>query len=149
MRAVVQCVSHAAVVVEGRTVGEIPNGLLVYLGVQTGDAESDAQYIADKVRHLRVFPDDQSLMNRDVQQAGGTVLVVSAFTTAGDARKGRRPSFDHAAGADVADGFYRRVCQLLEERGLTVRTGQFGAMMDVRSTNVGPVCILLDSKRTF
>ena len=149
MRAVVQRVSQAAVDIDGSTVGQIGDGLLVYLGVQTGDTEGDARYLADKIRYLRVFPDEANHMNRDVRHAAGAVLVVSAFTTAGDARKGRRPSFDHAAGAEEADPLYQLVCRLLTESGLTVATGRFGAMMSVRSTNAGPVCILLDSRRTF
>jgi D-tyrosyl-tRNA(Tyr) deacylase len=149
MRVVVQRVSRAAVLADGEAVGRIDEGLLIYVGVETDDGESDAQYVADKVRHLRIFPDDKHLMNRDVSQAGGAVLAVSAFTTAADARKGRRPSFDRAATSEEADALYGRVCQLLEEAGLTVARGRFGAMMEVESINAGPVCILLDSKRVF
>ena len=149
MRAVVQRVSDASVVVEGRTVGRIDDGLLVYLGVHSDDSQADAEYMADKIRHLRIFPDEKDLMNRDVLQAAGAVLMISAFTTAADARRGRRPSFERAAKADVADPLYQRVCTLLEECGLDVQKGCFGAMMRVSSTNAGPVCILLDSKRAF
>ncbi len=149
MRAVVQRVSRAAVMVDEESVGRIDEGLLIYVGVETGDGDSDAEYIADKVHHLRIFPDDKHLMNLDVSQAGGAVLAVSAFTTAADVRKGRRPSFDRAAPSDTANALYERVCQLLEEAGLTVARGQFGAMMEVESINAGPVCILLDSQRVF
>ena len=149
MRAVIQRVSSAAVVVEENTVGKIGEGLLVYIGVQSDDSEADARYIADKIRHVRIFPDDSKMMNRDVLQVGGAVLAVSAFTTAADARRGRRPSFDGAAGAELADPLYEEVCAFLEEHGLEVQKGRFGAMMKVVSTNSGPVCILLDSKRAF
>lgn len=149
MRAVVQRVSHASVVVQGTSVGQIGHGLLVYLGIQTDDSETDARYIADKIRYVRIFPDDKRLMNRDVLQTGGAVLVVSAFTAAADARRGRRPSFDQVAGAELADPLYQQVCAFLEEHGLTVHKGRFGETMEVASTNAGPVCILLDSKRMF
>ena len=149
MRAVVQRVSSAAVVVGENMVGEIGEGLLVYIGVQSDDSEADARYIADKIRYVRIFPDDSKMMNRDVLQVGGAVLVVSAFTTAADVRRGRRPSFDRAADAELADPLYEKVCAFFEEHGLEVQKGRFGAMMKVVSTNSGPVCILLDSKRAF
>ena len=149
MRAVVQRVSRASVVADREVVGRIGEGLLVYVGVETDDTEADAQYITDKVAHLRVFPDEKHLKNLDVSQVGGAVLAVSAFTTAADARKGRRPSFDRAAGAELAGTLYECVCRLLADSGLTVAKGRFGAMMQVESDNAGPVCILLDSKRVF
>ena len=149
MRAVVQRVSQAGVVVDSATVGQIGPGLLVYLGVAADDAEADAAYLADKVAHLRIFPDQQDRMNLDVIQAGGDVLVVSAFTTQADARKGRRPTFETAAQGCTAKPFYDQFCALLRSTGLHVETGAFGAMMEVQSANAGPVCILLDSKRTF
>ena len=149
MRAVIQRVSEASVVVADETVGAIGTGLLVYLGVVTGDAAADVDWIAVKIRRLRIFPDDRNLMNRDVGEAGGSVLLVSAFTTAADARKGRRPSFDAAAAADEAEPLYRAVADALRAGGLEVATGAFGAMMDVRSTNAGPVCVLIDSRRAF
>jgi D-tyrosyl-tRNA(Tyr) deacylase len=149
MRAVVQRVSDAAVVVESAAVGRVNAGLLVYLGVATDDGEADAELLADKIAHLRIFPDAEGRMNQDVIQAGGSMLVVSAFTTQADARKGRRPTFDAAAAPDKAQPLYERFCELLRECGLQVETGSFGAMMEVRSTNAGPVCILLDSKRAF
>jgi D-tyrosyl-tRNA(Tyr) deacylase len=107
------------------------------------------EYLADKVAHLRIFPDDQDRMNLDVLQAGGALLVVSAFTTQADARKGRRPSFEAAAQPNMARPLYERFCESLRQSGLDVQTGSFGAMMDVNSVNAGPICMLLDSKRTF
>ncbi len=149
MRAVVQRVGSASVVADGETVGAIGHGLLVYLGVEVADTEAEARYVADKIRYLRIFPDARRAMNLDVVEAGGAVLVVSAFTTAGDARRGRRPSFDRAAGGEAAEPRYERVCGMLGECGLHVERGRFGAQMTVRSDNDGPVCILLDSSRTF
>ena len=149
MRAVVQRVGEAAVTAGSATVGQIGAGLLVYLGIAVDDTEADAAWLAEKVAHLRVFPDDQKRMNLDVIQAGGAALVVSAFTTQADARKGRRPTFETAAQGGAAKPLYERFCGLLIEFGLRVETGSFGAMMEVRSANAGPVCILLDSKRTF
>ena len=149
MRAVIQRVHEASVVVEGQVVGAIGRGLLVYLGVEQGDSQDAARYIAEKIRYLRIFPDSAKPMNRDVTDAGGAVLVVSAFTTAGDARRGRRPSFDNAAGPEAAGPLYLQVCSSLADYGLEVQRGRFGAMMDVRSSNDGPICVLIDSKRVF
>ncbi len=149
MRAVIQRVDEASVVVDGTTVGAIGPGLLVYLGVDRSDRDEDANYIVDKIRYLRIFPDDEEKMNRDNSQAGGMVLVVSAFTLQADARKGRRPTFDGAASGDPARLLYESLCDALSHFGLTVERGRFGAMMQVRSVNAGPVCILLDSRKTF
>ena len=149
MRAVVQRVSKASVVVQGVTVGAIDAGLLVYLGVDREDIGQDADYVADKVRYLRIFPDAEEKMNLDVFQAGGAVLVVSAFTLQADARKGRRPTFEGAASGDRARVLYELFCDALTRLGLRVERGLFGAVMEVHSANAGPVCILLDSRRAF
>jgi D-tyrosyl-tRNA(Tyr) deacylase len=149
MRAVVQRVSEARVTVAGRTVGEIGRGLLVFVGVATDDGPSDVQYIADKIRELRIFSDDDGKMNRSVADTAGGVLLVSQFTLCGDARKGRRPSFDAAAPPPVAKALYEDLTRQLRQAGLTVATGEFQAMMDVVLVNEGPVTILLDSKKAF
>ena len=149
MRAAVQRVSEASVVVEGKPVGTIGVGLLVYVGVGDTDGSEDVDYLVDKVCHLRIFPDADEKMNLDVGHAGGSVLVVSAFTLQADARKGRRPSFDSAADPDDALELYERFCDSLEQSGLAVERGKFRAMMDVKSVNAGPICILLDSCRGF
>ncbi len=149
MRAVVQRVSDGKVVVDGVVRGRITDGLLVYLGVGRGDGEADVRYLAEKVRHLRVFQDEAKHMNLDVKQVGGRVLVISAFTVQADARKGRRPSFDDAEQPDRAAVLYEMFCDELIGFGVTVEKGVFGAMMDVVSTNAGPVCILLESRRAF
>jgi D-tyrosyl-tRNA(Tyr) deacylase len=149
MRAVAQRVGEAKVTVDGETVGRIERGLLVYLGAGRGDDDATADWMAGKLAGLRVFGDDAGKMSRDVIEAGGAVLVVSQFTLYGDVRKGRRPSFDHAAEPGVARRLYERVCTALAARGLTVQTGRFGAMMRVDGAVDGPVTILIDSERQF
>ncbi|PYQ70520.1 MAG: D-tyrosyl-tRNA(Tyr) deacylase [Acidobacteria bacterium] len=152
MRAVVQRVSSAAVTVDDRTVGQIARGVLALVGVEQGDGPADAQYIAGKIRDLRIFDDPSDParhLNRSVQDVAGAVLVVSQFTLAGDCRKGRRPSFDGAAAPHVAKPLYENVVRELEATGLTVATGEFQAMMQVSLVNDGPVTLLLDSRRRF
>lgn len=149
MRAIVQRVSEATVIVNGRSVAAIKHGLLVYLGVAADDDDTDLTYVVDKVRHLRIFSDESERMNLDVAQAGGTVLVVSAFTVLADARHGRRPSFQDAATPDRARVMYELFCDALLRNGLIVQRGSFGAMMAVQSVNAGPVCVLIDSRKTF
>ncbi len=149
MRAVVQRVHEASVVVDAETVGKIDAGLLVYLGVEPDDGDDEVRYLAEKVRNLRIFPDDHKPLNRDVGETNGSVLVVSAFSTVGDARKGRRPSFDKAAGPDLAEQLYERFCDTLAGLGVGVERGRFRQHMDVRSVNDGPICMLLDSRKVF
>lgn len=149
MRAVVQRVTSAKVTVGERTTGQIGPGLLVLLGVESGDGPSDLQYIASKIRELRIFPDAAGKMNRSVLDAQGSVLVVSQFTLSGDARNGRRPSFASAASPEVARALYEGVVRELTAAGLVVETGEFQAMMQVALVNDGPVTILLDSRKTF
>jgi D-tyrosyl-tRNA(Tyr) deacylase len=149
MRAVVQRVAAAAVRVNGDTVGAIDKGLLVYAGVAAGDSQADAAYIVDRVLHLRIFPDEAGKMNLDVVQAGGRILLVSAFTTQADARKGRRPSFDEAMPHEQAEALYERLVADLRSNSIDVQTGRYREHMLVESTNDGPICILLDSRRTF
>lgn len=149
MRAVVQRVSRASVTVDGAITGAIERGLLVLLGVGVDDDDADAQTMSEKIANLRIFPDEQGLMNRSVVDAGGGVLLVSQFTLHGDARKGRRPSFITAAREDLAKPLYERVGALLERTGLNVGYGIFGAHMDVELVNDGPVTILLDTKKAF
>ena len=149
MRAVVQRVLGASVTVGGATVGEIGRGLMVLLGVETGDSEKDVTYMAEKIANLRIFEDDAGKMNRALAEAGGAILAVSQFTLLGDAREGRRPSFILAARPQEADALYTQVVDNWRGRGLTVQTGVFGADMAVSLVNDGPVTILLDSKRLF
>ena len=149
VRAVVQRVAEASVRVAGEVVGSIGPGLVVLLGVAAGDADTDADYLADKVLNLRVFPDEAGQMNRSVLDVSGGLLVVSQFTLLGDARRGRRPSYIEAAPPEEADRLYQHFVSRLRPSGLRVATGVFRAMMDVALVNQGPVTILLDSRKTF
>ncbi len=135
--------------VDDRQVGAIDRGLVVLLGVERGDGPADRDYIASKICELRIFPDADGRMNRSVTDIDGGVLVVSQFTLAGDARKGRRPSFDDAAAPGEARLLYEDVVRSIQAKGLTVATGVFQAMMQVALVNDGPVTILLDSRKRF
>lgn len=149
MRAVVQRVHRAAVSVGGRIVAKIESGLLVYVGVAANDESADARYIAEKIRYLRIFADAHKPLNRDVIESGGSVLLVSAFTTQADARKGRRPALSEAAAPDNAERLYVCCRDHLADCGVRVATGCFGEHMDVDSTNDGPICVLIDSTKLF
>lgn len=146
MRAVVQRVRRAAVVIEGESVAAIERGLLVLLGVAATDTPADVQWLAEKTAHLRIFNDAAGKMNLSVADAGGALLVVSQFTLHGDCRKGRRPSFIAAAPPEVAVPLYEAFVNALRALGLPVQTGRFGAMMQVELVNDGPVTLLLDTK---
>ena len=148
MRAVVQRVLNASVAIGGTVKGEIGKGYLVLLGIEENDTEKDLDYIAEKLLGLRVFEDEAGKMNRSVLDAGGSILLVSQFTLYGDARKGRRPSFIHAARPEKAIPLYEAMIAHLRA-ALPVETGEFGADMQVSLVNDGPVTILLDSERTF
>ena len=145
MLAVVQRVNQSRVTVDGKTTGEIGSGLLVFLGVGTEDQLNDADYLADKIVHLRIFEDDNQKMNRALLDTGGQVLVVSQFTLLGDCRKGRRPSFVRAAPPDLAERLYMHFVSRVREKGVTVETGKFRAMMTVSLVNDGPVTLILES----
>ena len=147
MRAVVQRISRGRVVVDDAEHAAIGPGLLVYLGVAPEDESGDVQYIVEKIAALRIFADAAGKMNRSVVDVGGSLLVVPAFTVQADARKGRRPAFDGAAGPDLARRLFETVCDQLSAAGLSIGRGVFGAHMDVDAINDGPICILLDSKR--
>jgi len=153
MRAVVQRVSSASVSTgEGSPIARIDRGLLVLVGVERGDGPADVEYIAGKIRHVRIFEDPavpDRRMSLSVQELGGAVLVVAQFTLAGDCRKGRRPSFDAAAEPGVARPLYEDVVRELRTAGLEVATGAFQTMMRVSLVNDGPVTLLLDSRRQF
>jgi len=149
MRAVVQRVKKAMVKVRGDCVGDIGKGLLVFLGVGQEDCEEDSEYLAGKIATLRIFPDDNDLMNRSLLQTGGGVLVVSQFTLWGNCHKGRRPSFSRAAPAEKAKELYHKFVGALRGKGVKVATGIFQEQMEVHLINDGPVTLLLDSKKTF
>jgi D-tyrosyl-tRNA(Tyr) deacylase len=149
VRAVVQRVSRAEVRVGDEVVGRIAHGLLVYAGVSAEDSPDDAVFLADKIRHLRIFSDQQGKLNLDVLQAGAAVLVISNFTLLADARKGRRPEFTRAASPEAAKTLYELLCENLATAGIPVQRGRFREMMEVEAVNSGPINILLDSKRLF
>lgn len=149
MRVVVQRVSRAEVRVEGRVVGRIGRGLLVLVGIATGDTEEAGRALAEKIVNLRILDDDQGRMNRSLLEAGGGVLCVSQFTLYGDCRKGRRPSYDRAASPVVARSLYESFVASLRSLGVHVETGEFRAMMEVELVNDGPVTLLLDSEKLF
>jgi D-aminoacyl-tRNA deacylase len=149
VRAVASRVAWARVVADGELTGEIGPGLLVLVGVTHADTEDDAAWLAAKVAGLRVFDDDQGVMNRSLTETGGGVLVVSQFTLYGDARKGRRPSYIAAAPPERAAPLVEAVAKALAGAGVPVATGRFGADMRVESSGDGPVTILLDSARGF
>ncbi len=146
MRAVVQRVARARVVIDGDVVGEVGQGLLVLLGVTHTDTKEAAAWLADKVVGLRVFTDADGKMNRGVAEMGGGVLVVSQFTLYGDCQKGRRPSFLDAARPEVAIPLYEAFVDAVKALGVPTATGRFGATMQVELVNDGPVTLLLDSK---
>ena len=149
MRAVVQRVTFARVRVDGRVVGEIGQGALVFAAVEKGDGLNDIGYIAGKVNDLRIFDDAAGKMNLSLAEAGGAVLVVSQFTLCGDCRRGRRPSFDGAETPAAARPLYEGLVAALRTLNANVSTGEFQAHMDVELTNDGPVTILLDSRRRW
>ncbi len=149
MRAVVQRVSEASVRIDGEVVGRIDQGIVVLLGVGAEDGEEDARYLAEKIIHLRIFPDAEGKMNLSVRDIGGGILVVSQFTLLGDCRKGRRPSYAPAAPPQMAKVLYDLFVEELEQYLLHVATGRFQEMMHVHLVNDGPVTLLLDSQKTF
>jgi D-tyrosyl-tRNA(Tyr) deacylase len=146
MRAVLQRVRHARVVVDGVTIGEIQQGLLVLLGVERSDTADQARWLAEKVVGLRIFNDADGKMNLDVGEVGGSVLVVSQFTLYGDCRKGRRPSFVDAAPPESAVPLYEEFVEAVKAQGIPTATGRFGAMMQVELVNDGPVTLIVERK---
>ncbi|MHC4694156.1 MAG: D-aminoacyl-tRNA deacylase [Planctomycetota bacterium] len=149
MRFVCQRVLQASVEVNEQTVGRIDKGLLVYLSVGKEDTVKDAEFIAEKLVNLRIFPDEDRKMNRSLLDIGGAVLLVSNFTLHGDCRKGRRPGFDAAADPQLANQLYEKVADQIAAQGISVDKGVFGEYMQVSSTNDGPVTFILDSSRLF
>ena len=149
MRCVVQRVSSASVTVNGTVSGRIEAGLMVLIGVSADDTDADLKYMAEKVPNLRIFDDDNGVMNRSLLDAGGSILAVSQFTLYGDARGGRRPSYIRAAKPDKADALYEQLIAHWREKGVHVETGIFRTDMKVALVNDGPVTILLDSEKQF
>ena len=146
LKAVIQRVSSVSVSVDDMQISSIDNGFLILLGVQQDDDEKDLEYLVNKTAGLRIFYDDNQNMNLSIQDVAGEALVVSQFTLCADTRKGRRPSFIHAAPPEMAEQMYQQFCEQLKVAGVPVQTGKFGAMMGVSLINDGPVTIILDSR---
>jgi D-tyrosyl-tRNA(Tyr) deacylase len=146
MRAVIQRVKESIVTVGNQTVAKIGNGLLVFLGIAKEDSLQDVDYLADKIVNLRIFEDENGKMNRSLRETEGEMLVVSQFTLLGDCRKGRRPSFVHAAEPVKANELYEWFVSLVRQKGISVQTGQFRTMMAVSLINDGPVTLIVESK---
>lgn len=149
MRAVVQRVSSASVRVGDEITGAIGSGMMVLVGVSTEDGPADLKYIGEKVLHLRIFDDENGVMNKSVEDVGGAILAVSQFTLYGDARNGRRPGYFRAAKPEMANEMYRQLIAFWRDAGVQVETGRFRADMKVSLVNDGPVTILLDSEKNF
>jgi D-tyrosyl-tRNA(Tyr) deacylase len=149
LRAVVQRVKEAKVEIEGRTVGEIARGLLIFLGIGENDSERDCEYLVNKIINLRIFPDEKDLMNLSLMDTVGSALVVSQFTLWGDCRKGRRPSFSKAARPEKAKALYEYFIAVMRDKSVNVETGKFQEMMEVHLINDGPVTLLMDSSKDF
>ena len=149
MRAVVQRVTSASVTVGEEVTGAIGPGMMVLIGVSSEDGPADLKYIAEKVMHLRIYDDENGVMNRSILDAGGAILAVSQFTLYGDARGGRRPSYFRAAKPEKAEEMYEKLIALWREAGIHVETGRFRTEMKVSLVNDGPVTILLDSEKAF
>lgn len=148
MKALIQRVKQAQVMVDGNQVSAIGPGILVLLGVQDGDTEKDADYLVEKIVHLRIFEDDQGKMNRSLKDLGLAILVVSQFTLLGDCRKGRRPSFTRAALPDLAERLYNYFIEKAKDSGVPAAGGTFQALMEVSLINHGPVTLMLDTRQS-
>ena len=146
MIAVVQRVSEANVKVNDSVIGKIDHGLVILLGIKKGDIEKDVESLAQKISTLRIFNDDNDKMNLSITDVDGSALVISQFTLCADTKKGRRPSFVHAEAPDLSNKLYERFKTSLTEYGVSVQSGEFGAMMDVDLINNGPVTFILDSR---
>lgn len=146
MKIVIQRVKSASVTIDEKLYSSIKQGILVLYGVEKGDTDEDSRYLCEKILKLRIFEDENEKMNLSVKDINGELLIVSQFTLAGDTRKGTRPSFDTAMPPKEANIMYEKFIDMVKESGLTVKTGVFGAMMDVSLVNDGPVTFILNSK---
>lgn len=145
MRTVIQRVSKASVEVEGKIVGKINRGILIYVGIEKGDTEKEIAFMAEKILNLRIFPDEERRMNLNVQDIGGEILSISQFTLASYIKKGRRPDFTNAEEPGMAENLYKRFNKILSAE-ITVEKGVFGAMMNIESINDGPVTFIIEKK---
>lgn len=144
MKALLQRVKRASVTVDGELISKINKGILIFLGVEKGDSEENADKLSEKITKLRIFEDENDKMNLSVTDVDGEILVVSQFTLCGDCKKGTRPSFDKAASPDIANKLYEYFVKKLKEKNIKVQTGKFRAMMDVELVNDGPVTFWLE-----
>lgn len=147
MRAVIQRVHRAQITIDREETRQTGRGLVVFLGVLRGDTEKQADFLAEKVYGLRIFPDENDKMNLSLPDVGGEVLVVSNFTLGTDCKKGRRPSFDMTAPPEEANALYLRFVEQLRAQGVRVETGEFGAYMEVLVSNDGPVTLIIDTEK--
>lgn len=147
MKVIVQRARNAQVTVDNQIVGAIDYGLMLLVGVTHDDNQEDVQYLADKIVNLRIFEDEEEKMNLSLLDVQGSVLSISQFTLYADTKKGRRPSYINAARPEVANQWYEQLNEAIREKGVTVETGTFGAMMDVQFINEGPVTIILESEQ--
>ncbi|MFC7371216.1 D-aminoacyl-tRNA deacylase [Fictibacillus iocasae] len=145
MKVILQRVKDASVSIDGSVAGHIGHGLMLLVGVTHSDTEKDADYLAEKIVHLRIFEDEAQKMNLSLKDVNGSILSISQFTLYGDTRKGRRPNFMEAARPDMAEPLYHYFNEALRKCGVEVQTGVFGAMMDVTLTNSGPVTLILET----
>ena len=145
MIGLIQRVKSASVLVDGQTISKIAHGYLIFLGVANDDIKTDAEYLADKIENFRIFPDDKKNMNLSILDVKGSILVVSQFTLCANWQKGRRPSFTRSAKAEKAENLYRYFSKLLKDKKIPVQMGKFGAMMDVKLVNDGPVTFVMNS----
>ncbi len=146
MRVLIERVLSAKVLIDTEIFSQIDKGLLVYIGVADDDNINDIEYIAEKIRYLRIFEDDSGKMNLDISQVNGEILAISAFTLQASTKKGRRPSFDKAARPEKANELYQLLIEKLKAFSLNVKTGKFAAHMHIEAVNDGPICIIVDSK---
>lgn len=149
MRAVIQRCACCEVLSEGQLVGSVGQGLVIFLGIKKGDTIKDGIYIADKIMNLRIFEDEEGKLNKSILNVDGELMIVSQFTLYGDCRHGRRPSFFDAEEPLKANKLYEDVVTYCREKGISVKTGKFQTMMNVKLDNIGPVTILLDSEKVF
>ena len=147
MRVVIQRVSQASVSIKQQVYGKIGHGLLILIGIEEADSKDDIDWLSGKINRLRIFPDDQGVMNKSIIESDGDILLISQFTLHASTKKGNRPSYIKAAGPEIAIPLYEAFKRQLEEDlGKTIETGDFGAMMDISLVNSGPVTIIIDSK---
>ena len=149
MRIVIQRVSHASVTIEGHCKSSIGKGMLILVGIEEADGQEDINWLCKKIVNLRIFDDENGVMNKSILDVGGSILLISQFTLYGDVRKGNRPSYSNAAGFEEGKALYEKMIEEIEKSNIKVETGSYGADMKVSLINNGPVTILLDSEKVF